>query len=435
MVFPEYDAQCGWYEMLEAVSEFAPLQGNTQFDTVVIGGGFVGTAAARRVAENQPDNSVLLIDALKIGQGASGRNSGFVIDQPHKRELEQYDNRLKQKILNLNYTAIDYLAQQIERYEIDCQWSHAGKYQAAVGARGEKFLNHYESLLKQSGSEYRRLNKQEMQSVFGTDYYSAAIHTTGGMLMQPAALMRGMADTMPDNVRVVENTPILEVLRTASGFTLTTHNARIQCNRLILGTNIFTSELGFMRNRILPVMTFASMTAPLTDAQLARFGGQLDWGLTPADHAGTTVRMTQDRRLIIRNGYRYAHDFNTPQALLPKVRKNHRKGFEDRYPQLKEVPFEYTWGGASGLSGNFETYFGELEQGIFVSCCDQSVGAARGTISGMMLADMACGKRTQRLSDMLEVSGKPSWLPPKALLRVGVPLRMGIARLASRSEL
>ncbi|MEP0134952.1 MAG: FAD-dependent oxidoreductase, partial [Marinobacter sp.] len=79
-------------------------------------------------------------------------------------------------------------------------------------------------------------------------------------------------------------------------------------------------------------------------------------------------------------------------------------------------------------------YFGEIEPGIYLSCCDQSVGAARGTVSGMMLADMACGKKTELLSDMLEVSGSPSRLPPKPLLRVGVPLRMAIARFASRSE-
>lgn len=435
MILPRYDLQCGWYEMLENVSDFAPLQGESKFDVVVIGGGFVGSAAARRTAENRPDSKVLLIDAIKIGQGASGRNSGFVIDQPHKRELELGDNKLKRKIVNLNHVAIDYLEQQISDFKIECQWSHAGKYQAAVGRRGEKFLAHYETLLQNFNSEYRRLSRPEMRDIFGTDYYSAVIHTPGGVLMQPAALMRGLADNMPANVRVVENTPVREITRVANGFELKTENAKVSCSQLILGTNIFTAELGFLRNRILPVMTFASMTKQLTDDQLSRYGGQLDWGLTPADHAGTTVRMTQDRRLIIRNSYRYAHDYNTPQELLPKVRQTHLKGFKARYPQLADVDFEYTWGGTSSLSGNFETFFGKLEEGIFASCCDQSVGAARGTISGMMLADMACGKRSQSLDDMIEVSGNPSRLPPKPILRIGAPLRMGLARFASRSEL
>jgi len=160
----------------------------------------------------------------------------------------------------------------------------------------------------------------------------------------------------------------------------------------------------------------------------------MDWGITPADHGGTTVRMTQDRRLIIRNSYRYAHDYNTPQDLIPGIAERHRDAFIARYPHLSDVSFEFTWGGTSGLSGNFETYFGELEKNVFASCCDQSVGAARGTISGMMLADMASGLKTELLDDMKIVSGKPSRLPPKPLLRVGVPMRLAMARMASRSE-
>nr|WP_067285683.1 FAD-dependent oxidoreductase [Marinobacterium profundum] len=435
MILPQYDGNCGWYEMLGTVSDFPALTQDIRVDAAVIGGGFVGCAAVRRLAENRPDDSFVLIEALKVGQGASGRNSGFVIDQPHKRDLEQGDKELKRKMVHLNRTAIDYLETQINNYNIDCQWSKAGKYQGAVGARGEKFLNHYEQLLKNFGETYERLSPQKMQDIFGTDYYSACIFTPGGTLMQPAALMRGLADNMPANVRIAEHTPVLEITRTANGFVLNTGKARIECRQLILGTNIFTAELGFLRDRILPVMTFASMTRPLTDTEMKLYGGQLDWGLTPADHAGTTLRMTQDRRIIIRNSYRYAHDYNTPQELLPGIRQRHREGFEARYPALKNVEFDYTWGGASSLSGNFETYFGELEKGIFASACDQSVGAARGTISGMMLADMASGKKTDLLSNMLEVSGNPSRLPPKPLLHIGVPLRMAMARFASRSEL
>ncbi|MDX2424026.1 MAG: FAD-dependent oxidoreductase [Amphritea sp.] len=436
MILPQYDNQCGWYELLNNVSCFSPLEDNAQFNTVVIGGGFVGNAAARRLAENMPNESFLLIDALKIGQGASGRNSGFVIDQPHKRDLELGSKEQKEKIIRLNRAAIDYFETQIDKYSIDCQWSKAGKYQAAVGARGEKHLNHYEQLLQQGNETYHRLSSAEMQNVFGTDYYNAAIFTPGGMLMQPAALMRGLADNMPDNVTVVEQTPIIEIKRINGGFELTAHNGvRVSCKQIVLATNIFTPELGYMRNRILPVMTFASMTRPLTDAEMVVYGGQTDWGITPADHAGTTVRMTQDRRLIIRNSYRYAHDYNTPSQLLPKMHDRHWEGFVARYPHLAEVKFEYTWGGASGLSSNFETFFGEVEEGVYASCCDQSVGAARGTISGMMLADMVAEKKSALLQDMIEVSGSPSWLPPKVFLRIGVPLRMQMARFASRSEL
>lgn len=435
MILPEYDNRCGWYELLGATSDFDELKSDATFDTVVIGGGFVGMAAARRLAENCPDDNILLIDALKIGQGASGRNSGFVIDQPHKRDLERADEVFKRKIVQLNRAAINYMEKQIAEFNIDCQWSRAGKYQGAVGSRGEKYLNHYESLLRHSGERYERLSKVEIQNVFGTDYYSAMIYTPGGTLVQPAALMRGLADSLPANVRVIENSPVLEICRQQTGFTLKTGDNVITCDQLIVATGIFTPELGLMKHRILPVMTFASMTRPLSDAEMKLYGGTLDWGITPADHAGTTMRMTQDRRLIIRNSYRYAPEYNTPAAIIPSIQTKHREGLDHRYPALKHVDIDYTWGGGTSLSGNFETYFGQLEKGIYSSGCDQSVGASRGTISGMMLADLASGKQSELLTNMQEVSGKPSRLPPKPLLRIGVPLRLAIARLASRTEI
>lgn len=435
MILPEYDSRCGWYELLGATSDFDELKNDATFDTVVIGGGFVGMAAARRLAENCPDDNILLIDALKIGQGASGRNSGFVIDQPHKRDLEHADEVFKRKIVQLNRAAIHYMEKQIGEFNIDCQWSRAGKYQGAVGTRGEKYLNHYESLLRHSGEHYERLSNAEIQNIFGTDYYSAMIYTPGGTLVQPAALMRGLADSLPANVRVIENSPVLEICRQQKGFTLKTGKNVITCDQLIVATGIFTPELGLMKHRILPVMTFASMTRPLSDPEMQLYGGTLDWGITPADHAGTTMRMTQDRRLIIRNSYRYAPEYNTPAAIIPSIQTKHREGLDQRYPTLKHVDIDYTWGGGTSLSGNFETYFGQLEKGIYSSGCDQSVGASRGTISGMMLADLASGKQSELLTNMREVSGKPSRLPPKTLLRIGVPLRLAIARLASRTEI
>jgi len=434
MIFPEYDGHCGWFEMLSDVSEFPALQEDIRVHTAVIGAGFVGMAAARRLAENLPDESFALLDALKVGQGSSGRNSGFVIDQPHKRDLELASDERKRQLVHLNRTAITYLETQIERYGIQCQWSHAGKYQAAVGPRGESFLDHYEKLLQASGETYQRLNQQERQDLFGTDYYNAAIFTPGGTLMQPAALMRGLADSLPDNVALFEKTPVCNIIRSTDGFELETEQGRVRCSNIILATNIFTAEFGYLKDRILPIMTFASMTRPLTDAEVKVYGGQLDWGITPADHGGTTLRMTQDRRLIVRNSYRYAHDYNTPQDALKKVMPRHRKSFDARYPDLSNVEFEYTWGGASALSRNFETYFGELEPGIFASNCDQSVGAARGTISGMMLADKVSHHASEELSMMETVSGQPSWLPPRPLLKIGVPARLEYERFISRSE-
>jgi glycine/D-amino acid oxidase-like deaminating enzyme len=184
-------------------------------------------------------------------------------------------------------------------------------------------------------------------------------------------------------------------------------------------------------------MTFASWTRPLTDAELATYGGQLDWGLTPADHAGTTVRITQDRRLIIRNTYKHVPKYgrSTSDAMRSKVQDSHRKAFLARFPQLAGVPFSHTWGGVYAISRNFTNFFGELENGVYASACDNGVGAAWGTISGTMLADLAVGADSVQLNDIRAVTGMPSLNPPEPFLGLGVRSRIRLAAWNSRSEL
>ena len=435
---PHDDSSCGWYAALPQQPACKRLHGEQRADYAVIGAGFAGLAAARRLGELLPDKRIILVDAQRVGQGASGRNSGFVIDLPHKFALEHPDPAHKQRLLSLNRAAIAQLQGLIERHGIDCQWSHAGKYQGAVGQRGLAYLQHFEQLLKNLGEPFRLVERDELAQVLGNAYYSRAIFTPGCYLMQPAALVTGLAHSLPENVELLEESPITGLQRDGhGGWLLQGSQGTIRTEQLLLGTSIFTQEFGYLRNRLLTVMTFASWTRPLSDAELAAYGGQLDWGLTPADHAGTTVRMTQDRRLIIRNTYKHVPKYgkSTSDGMRESVRADHRKAFLARFPQLADVPFSHTWGGVYAISRNFTNFFGELEPGVFASACDNGVGAAWGTISGTLLAEMAVGSDSAQLRDIQAVTGMPSLNPPEPFLGLGVRSRIRLAAWNSRSEL
>ncbi|MGK4340897.1 NAD(P)/FAD-dependent oxidoreductase [Ectopseudomonas oleovorans] len=435
---PHDDSSCGWYAALPQQPACKRLHGEQRADYAVIGAGFAGLAAARRLGELLPDKRIILVDAQRVGQGASGRNSGFVIDLPHKFALEHPDPAHKQRLLSLNRAAIAQLQGLIERHGIDCQWSHAGKYQGAVGQRGLAYLQHFEQLLKNLGEPFRLVERDELAQVLGNAYYSRAIFTPGCYLMQPAALVTGLAHSLPENVELLEESPITGLQRDGhGGWLLQGSQGTIRTEQLLLGTSIFTQEFGYLRNRLLPVMTFASWTRPLSDAELAAYGGQLDWGLTPADHAGTTVRMTQDRRLIIRNTYKHVPKYgkSTSDGMRESVRADHRKAFLARFPQLADVAFSHTWGGVYAISRNFTNFFGELEPGVFASACDNGVGAAWGTISGTLLAEMAVGSDSAQLRDIQAVTGMPSLNPPEPFLGLGVRSRIRLAAWNSRSEL
>ncbi len=437
---PADDSSCGWFEILppeykQKLSATTPVASIEQTDWLVIGGGFVGTAATRRLAELNPEQRVVLVDAQQIGHGTSGRNSGFVIDLPHKGDLEGPDIERKKKFIQLNRAAINYMEGNVNRYGIDCQWSHAGKLQGAVSVRGVKFLDHFQQLLKELDEPYQMLDGQTLKQKVGTNYYEQALFTPGCILMQPAALMRGMLMHMPDNVTCWEDTPVLKLNRAANGkWIAKTATGEVHADKVILGTNIFTEQLGFLKSRMLPIMTFASMTRPLSDVEFQAYGGDADWGLTPADHAGTTLRMTQGRRLIVRNQYRFVPSYGSSATERANIQDMHRQAMSVRYPMLKHVPFENTWGGVCALSRNYTSFFGELESGLFASCCHNGVGAARGTISGKLLAEMASGGDSELQRHMQEVSGLPARVPPQPFLGVGVRARLKLAEWQSRSE-
>ncbi|WP_199779031.1 NAD(P)/FAD-dependent oxidoreductase [Burkholderia sp. BE12] len=437
MNLPHDDSSCGWYAALPPPAPANRLAGRQVADYAVIGAGFAGLAAARRLALHEPDARILLVDAQRVGEGASGRNSGFVIDLPHKFALENPDPEFKQRLLRLNRAAIAQLQALIGEHDIACQWSHAGKYQGAVGERGLAYLEHFEKLMSGLGEPFRSVEGAALNAVLGTSHYSRAVYTPGCYLMQPAALVRGLARSLPENVELLEQSPILRVERDVGGYVLHGANGQIHARRLLLGTSIFTREFGYLQNRLLPVMTFASWTAPLDDAQSRRYRGRFDWGLTPADHAGTTVRMTRDRRIIIRNTYRHVPKYgrSVDEAARHAIRADHRNAFLARFPELSDVPFTHTWGGVYAISRNFTNFFGELEDGVLASACDNGVGAAWGTISGTLLADRAVGASSPLLDDIHAVTGMPSLNPPEPLLGLGVRTRIRLAAWKSRSEL
>lgn len=438
---PPKDTPSGWVDpnTFRTVGT-APARGRISwYDWTVIGGGFTGLAAARKLAELNPSDSITLIDAHAIGWGASGRNSGFIIDLPHKFDLDSCDPERLSAIMTLNTRAISDLKSHVKAHEIECEWSHAGKLQGAVTKRGTGKMRAFTKAMDRIEQPYSLLDRDELATVTGSNYYAGAVHTPGCVLMNPVKLVRGLAQNLPENVTVLDGCPVVRFSREGRtiGMTLRHQGCLVEVStaKTLLCTNAFTPEFGFLRNRIVPVVTFASMTRPLTDNEMSAFGGQLDWGLTPADPGGTTLRMTQDRRLLVRNQYDFAGQFGVPDADLDKVRKKHRTSFDARYPQLEQVPFVNTWGGVCGLSRNHVSYFGKLADNVWNSSCHNGVGVARGTISGRLLAEAASGKRSSLLEKMNAVSNTPSLNPPNPFLGLGVKMRLKLAAWESREEI
>lgn len=421
---PNDDAMCGWYHTAPARQAKPSHTGEKKTRWAIIGAGFTGLAAARQLALHYPADEIVLIDAQEVGFGTSGRNAGFAIDLPHDIGADDYigDIGVARMTLKLNRTGQTMLHTLVREHGIDCHMRPSGKYQAAVEERGIAVLEAYRRGLDKLGEPYEMVSGQDLPNHIGTAFYKQALFTPGTMLVQPSALVKGLADCLPSNVTLYENTAITEV-DYGDKVVLTHRHGRIVTDKLILANNAFGARFGFLRHTVLPMYLYASLSRPLTEAEQAQLGGKSFWGVIPADPFGSTVRRTHDNRILMRNSFSFNPNQQSKPDCIERFRHNHRQSFERRFPMLPDVGFDYTWSGSLALTQNHQGYFGQLGPNVYGALFCNGLGVTRGTVTGALLADFIAGKRHELIDFLLSTSG-PNTLPPEPFLSLGVNARL-----------
>jgi glycine/D-amino acid oxidase-like deaminating enzyme len=432
--FPLNDNGNGWSRILPPRTPRPALSGQQRVNWVVIGGGYVGLAAARRLAENRPGDSILLLEAGEVGENASGRNSGFAIDLPHVTSSNKDELDGAHRYMALARAAIDYHETQIRRYAIDCDWSQPGKYQTASSKEGvAEFLEPFTRELEALNEAYTWIEKDDLAKRLGTRHFEAAVYTPGCRLLNPAALVRGLADNLPENVTLCENTPVTS-LDTGAMIRLTTPLGEVVADKMILGVNAFAEKFGYYRRQLLPFAANASLSRPLSEAEQAALGCEKSWGVTPANaFSAITMRYTNDHRILIRNNIYYNPDMRETESFQARIARRHKRLFDERFPMLPAVEMEYTWTGFICLSQNGAPGFGKLADNVYSSVCQNAIGVTKGTAGGMLAADMACGIDNELIGFMQSL-GEPNRLPPQPFLDLGVRARLAWELWKGRKE-
>jgi glycine/D-amino acid oxidase-like deaminating enzyme len=437
---PNDPGATGWNRILPPQINYPELETPQHCDSLIIGAGFAGLAAARRIQQLKPGGKIILVEARRIAQGPAGRNTGFMIDLPHDLASGNYggDQRHDLNQIKFNRAGIAFAAEAAEDYAMPSEaFSKSGKINAAASTTGLQQNSDYASYLDALNEAHEFLDQQEMKSLTGSDYYRGGLYTPGTAMIQPALFVRSTAQGLSKHVSIYENSPIVSLQKMGAAWHAKTPRGRIDANTVILAVNGHLESFGFFQRRLMHVFTYASMTRILTTDELRALGGEPQWACTPADPMGTTVRRitgTGGARIVIRNRFTYDPGMEVSDKRIENISREHQRAFKNRFPLLDRVNMEYQWGGRLCLSRNNVSAFGELETGLFAACCQNGLGVAKGTASGKLAAELAYGHGSDLLSNILQQE-KPVKLPPEPFTWIGVNAAMRWGEFRAGAEL
>jgi len=425
VTLPNLQGPAAWNRILPAQPAPQVLGESTSADIAIVGAGFAGLSAARRLLQIDKNLRVAVIDACRVAEGSAGRNSGFMIDLPHELTSEDYagagDDRA---LIGLNRKAIAYAREAVGDYGIDPNYfDPAGKVNGAASRKAETHNRSYAEHLTGLGEKYELLDAGQMAELTGSRHYLAGLYTPGTVMLQPAGYIRGLASGLRrQGVRIFEESPVLSFAREGSAWKLVTRAGSVTASKIILTVNGHLESFGYERDRLMQLFLFAVMTPELDEDACSKLGGRTRWGITPSDPMGTTLRRIDTgqggNRIVTRSCAVLKPDMRLSHAHVDRAARVMQGKFDRRFPQLAGMKMEYRWAGHLCLSLNGVAVMRELEDGVYSGCVQNGLGTARGTLTGIGAAELVCGVDSD-ITRHFGAEARPKKLPPQPFREIG----------------
>ena len=412
LTYPRYTNLCGWNAMLPARLPRPALDRDLTVDVAVVGAGYTGLAVARRLQELDPQARIAVIEATTVGEGSSARNSGFTSSHllPRNATMEMAE---KARVQGRFYAdAFDWLMKIVNDNGIQCDIQHSGSIRAAATEAGEASLRKVVEVARVNNIAHSVLSREDVQRRIGSPYYRFGLYMKDTILLQPAALIRGLADALPSSIPLFENTPVTAI-RKQDGWVVETAGGVVKCKRLALATNGFIPKFGYLKSRMATIYTYAAVTEEIADARLGAIGESEAWGLLPSHRLGTTLRRIGRNRVMVRSLYAHEAELDEREATAAL-----RDRFVRRWPDLADIGFEYLWSGTTAFTMNGAPWWGQLDEGLYASGGCNGSGIAKGTMLGRHLAELILG-REGAYDAMAQSMGRASWIAPEPFRTIG----------------
>ena len=366
-------------------TSYSPLLGDQRADVCVIGAGFTGISTALHLVER--GYKVHVVEANKVGWGASGRNGGQLISgiPGEARIAKNLGRDIEDVFSEMRWAGHEIVRQRVEKYGIDCDLKFG---YVDVGEK-PKHLRSFESDLERLEAagfphEVKLLDAAETRAVTGTEKYDSALLNMGNGHLHPLNLCIGEARAAESlGATIYEQSPVLHIEHGATA-KVVTEQGSVTADSVVIAGNAYHLLERKLRGILFPVNSYIIATEPLADDVVAEINPR-DLAICDQNFSVQYFRLSADKRLLF--GKRINYHGHDPDI----IKRSHIPLMLQVYPQLADVKIDYAWGGTIGVPVIRVPQLGRTASNVFYCQGYSGHGVNTTHLAGQIMADAVAG--------------------------------------------
>ena len=365
---------------------YPELEGAHKFDVCVVGAGFTGVSTALTLAER--GYSVALVEANRVGWGASGRNGGQLINgMSGLRKLQKkYGDDLSDMLWEIRWRGNELIRERVQKYSIECDLKD-GYVEVATKPRQLEYIE--ESIAERRKHDfphrYESWDREQTRDKLGTDAFHGAFACYRDGHLHPLNLCIGEARAAHElGAKIFEQSPVTDI-KHGDRPRVVTSKGHVDADAVVLAGNAYSRlEPKRLANLVYPAGSYIIATEPLAD-DVARSINADDVAVCDLNEVVDYYRLSADRRLLYGGACNYSG--RDPTSIREYIEPRMLKV----YPQLKGVKINFEWGGKIGIVLNRVLAVGRTGKNVYY-CQGYSGHGVNGThVMGEIMADAVTG--------------------------------------------
>ena len=370
------------------MAEYPALAGDERADVCVIGGGFTGVSAALNLAEKGFD--VVLLEAERVGFGASGRCGGLIGSGQRKDVLEMehlYGLERSRMLWDFAEAAKEEIRSRVKKHDIRCDLQNG----QLVGVHKRSYRDWPDELADALAERYdyphcRALDAAEARERVATPTFLGGLWDAEALVLHPLNYVLGLARAASEaGVRIYENSKVRWYTR-KDPTEVKTRRGSVRASFVVLACNGYLGGLERrVAGKIMPINNFMIATEPLGEERCAELiNGR--FGVHDTRFVVNYFRLSDDHRLLFGGGENYRPGF-------PRDIENFVRPYMLRiFPQLEDAAIEYDWGGTLSVTVNRMPHFGRLKPNVYFAQGYSGHGISTANFAGKVIAEAIAGQ-------------------------------------------